>query len=390
MLAAGPVPFEARLLDGTTHSGQVTALNGRELVLETADGPQTFPLAKLALLARAPAPEGAAPASSISVELTDGSTLAADEFGVAAQTAKIRRGGAAHEIPTRAIRSVRFGSADGRNPQLDRQWSEIAETKAAGDLVVVRKNDALDYLEGVLRDVDDATVQFELDGEVRPLKRAKIEGLVYAHPRPAELPESAGTLVALDGSKLQLEAIELVEGRLKLKTPAGTAHEVPLEGILRLDFSSGKMAYLSDLDPESAAFTPLVGFAQPPAALLEFYAYRRDSGFEASPLRLDGKVYKKGLALASRTELVYKLPGKFRLLRATVGIDDNVRATGSARLEIKGDGRTLWQGDVRGGDPARELEVDVAGVKRLAIVADYGAGGDVGDRVLLAEAQITK
>jgi alpha-galactosidase len=123
---------------------------------------------------------------------------------------------------------------------------------------------------------------------------------------------------------------------------------------------------------------------------LAFYAYRRDVGFEQNPLRLDGKEYKKGLALASRTELVYKLPGKFRMFRATVGIDDRVRDTGSVHVEIRGDGKPLWQADVRGTEPARELELQIAGVKLLEIVADFGENLDVGDRLVLGEAQVTK
>jgi hypothetical protein len=184
--------------------------------------------------------------------------------------------------------------------------------------------------------------------------------------------------------------MDLKDGQVTASTLAGTSHAMPLERVARFDFSSGKIAYLSDLEPENVAFTPLFSFKEQQPGLLEYYAYRRDMGFDRNPLRLDGKVYKKGLSLASRTQLTYKLPGKFRLLRATVGIDDAVRDTGSVKVEIKGDGKTLWQADVRGSEPARELELEIAGVKRLEILADYGEGLDVGDRLDLAEAQVTK
>ncbi len=390
-LISGAPPFEVHTLDGQSAVGQIVALNADELVLETDQGPTTFALDQLAALARKPAPVLSASGANLLIELVDGSVLSAVEYGVTSGTGKIRSTlGATHEIPTRSIRWVRFGSPDGYDPKLTKEWSEITETQAAGDLLVVRKNGVLDYLEGVLRDVDDATCQFELDGEVIPVKRAKIEGLVYAQPRSVELPEPIGKLVATDGSRLQLQTVEFADGKVVVSTPAGTSHSVPLERVVRFDFSSGKIAYLSDLEPESVAFTPLFGFAQPPAGLLEFYSYRRDVGFEGNPLRLDGKVYKKGLSLASRTELVYKLPGKFRVFRATVGIDDSVRETGSVRVAIKGDGKTLWQADVRGSEPARELELEIAGVKRLEILVDYGEATDVGDRLDLGEARVTK
>jgi hypothetical protein len=117
------------------------------------------------------------------------------------------------------------------------------------------------------------------------------------------------------------------------------------------------------------------------------YKYRRDIGFEQNPLRLDGKSYRKGLSLASRSTLVYKLPGKFRLFRGTIGIDDSVRETGDVHLAIKGDGKTLWEGEVRGTDPARELELEIGGVKRLEVLVDYGGGLDIGDRLDLCEAE---
>ena len=388
-LATG-APFEAQPLAGDVVVGELRALSTQELVLETAGGPVTLPLTKLATLSpQTPVPPTVA--TAVLVELLDGSALTAGDYAAVKGQARLRGpGDATLEIPTRAIRSVRFEASGGQTPAIDKQWSEIRDTKAAGDLLVVRKDDALDYLEGVVGEIDAETCQFELDGETIPVKRAKIAGIVYAHPAAAELPEPIGQLATSGGARLQLKSIELSGDLFKLESTAGTKHEVPLAEATRFDFTSGKIAFLSDLEPESVTFTPLVGFEQPPQGLLGFYEYRRDVGFEQSPLRLKGKVFGKGLALATRTELVYKLPGKFRLFRSTVGIDDSTRETGSVRLSIKADGKVLWEGDVRGTDPAQQLELDVAGVRRLEILADYGEGLDVGDRLDLGDAQVTK
>lgn len=388
-LATG-APFEAQPLAGDVVSGELKALSAKELVLETAAGPVTLPLARLASLAPQ-TPGQPSAAAAVRVELLDDSLLPAGDYAAAKGQARLSGpGDTVQEVPTAAIRSVRFETPGGPTPAMDKQWAEIRETKAAGDLLVVRKDDALDYLEGVVGEINAETCQFELDGETIPVRRAKIAGIVYAHPATAELPEPVGQLATIGGARLQLKAIELSGDLLKIQTTAGTSHEVPLADVARFDFTSGKIAFLSDLEPESVTFTPLVGFEQPPQGLLGFYEYRRDVGFEQSPLRLDGKVFAKGLALATRTELVYKLPGKFRLFRSTVGIDDSTRETGSVRLSIKGDGKVLWEGDVRGTEPVQQLELDVAGVRRLEILADYGAGLDVGDRLDLGDAQVTK
>ncbi len=345
----------------------------------------------MAGLTRKPAPTAADRKLPIRVELVDQSLLAASGYTVRGGLAQLVLGGGAKlEVPTRAIRWVRFAAAADADEKLTKQWSEIAETKADGDLLVVRKSGALDYLEGVQGDIDADRCNFELDKEPVPVPRAKVEGVVYFHSATAELPEAAGELILLDGSRVAIAKVELAGDKVRIATPAGVSLAMPLDNVSRFDFSSGKIAYLSDLDPESATHVPYLGFAEEPAALREFYRYRRDIGFEQNPLRLDGKTYRKGLSLASRSVLFYKLPGKFRLFRAVVGIDDSVRETGDVHLVIKGDGKVLWEGDVRGADPARELELEIAGVKRMEIVVDYGGGLDVGDRLDLCDARVTK
>jgi hypothetical protein len=385
------LPFEARSLDGTTIAGELTSLSRSEAVLQSDAGPVTLPLAKLASLMPASPGETPAESAGIWIELRDGSRLPAAAYEVANAKARIR--GLTENpsvIPTSAIYWVRFGRTADEEPNLAQQWSDITKIEAAGDLLVVHKDEALDYLEGVVRDIDAEICKFELDGEEIPVKRSKIAGIIYAHHGGAEPAAPIGKLVMADGSQLEFREIELKHDQLEVQTTAGTRHKLLLGDVLRFDFSFGKVAFLSDLEPESVTFTPLVGFEQPPQGLLSFYEYRRDMGFEKSPLRLDGKMFRKGLALATRTELVYKLPDKFRLFRSTVGIDDSTREAGSVRLSIKGDGKVLWEGDVRGTDPSQELELNVAGVRRLEILADYGEGLDVGDRLDLGDAQVTK
>ena len=48
------------------------------------------------------------------------------------------------------------------------------------------------------------------------------------------------------------------------------------------------------------------------------------------------------------------------------------------------------QGDVSGADSARQLELDIVGVRRLAILVDFGKDQDVADHFDLCEAQVIK
>ena len=389
VLAAG-ADFEAQTLGGQSTVGQIAELNGTLVVLKTADGPATLPLASLVGLSPRTAPATDGHKATLWVELVDQSGLAAADFAVGATTARITLlSGTVVEIPTPAIRWVRFAPTGG-DDKLARQWSDITETKTADDLLVVRQAGGLDYLEGVQKDVDAETCKFEVDKEAVTVKRPKVEGIVFAHSAAAELPEAVGQLITADGSRLAMRTVELAGNEIKIATPSKLSLSMPLDDVVRFDFSSGKVAYLSEMAVESSSFVPLLGFKEQPPALAEFYQFRRDIGFEQNPLQLDGKTYRKGLALQTRSVLVYKLPSKFRLFKTVAGIDDSAREAGNVHLEIKGDGKTLWQGEVRGSEPPRELELDIAGVKRLEIVADYGADLDIGDRLDLCDARVTK
>jgi hypothetical protein len=390
-LTAAAPEFEATTLDGKSATGRLKKLDAQQAVLTTEQGETPFALDSLATLSRRGESEAPKAKPTLWVELVDESGIAAVEFLVKDNAATVTlTTGDKLELPTKAIRWVRFSAPLGVEDKLAAAFAKIAETTAAGDLVIVRKGDSLDFLEGVVGDLAADTCQFQFEGDSIPVKREKLEGVVYFHSAAADLPEAGGSVHTRDGSRLKIEKASLAGDRLQLALPGGAKWDVPLEEVTRIDFSAGKVAFLSDLDPERVEYEPYFGFREAAPALTEYYAFRRDVGFENHPLTLEGKSYRKGLALQSRTTLAYRLPGKFRVLKAMVGIDDAVRATGDAQLTIKADGKTLWEGELKGSEPARELELELAGARRLEIVADYGPSQDVGDRVTLGEARVTK
>jgi hypothetical protein len=163
-----------------------------------------------------------------------------------------------------------------------------------------------------------------------------------------------------------------------------------LDSLSAIDFSRGKIQFLSDLQSSVVKFVPYFGLKSDVAAVGDFYRPARDIGLEQNPLKLDGTTYSKGIALHSQTLVEYRLPSKFRTFKAVVGIDDHVSEGGNALVVIKGDSKPLWTGTVRGGAMAQSLELDIEGVKRLEIFVDYGDDLDVGDHVDFCDARVMK
>jgi len=384
---AGP-GFDVQLLDGQSLSGSITALDAKQVTVETDDGPTTLDVTKLARISAVDKSKAIGSLPSVWIDLVDGTTLLAAEYAVSEDAARITFGDKQQaELPAKRIAAVRFQEL---TDEIAGEWSRIREMKSDSDLLVVRKNDTVNYHKGMVEGVDESTVRFNLDGDVLPVKRTKVLGIVYYRRGDGTMPATVCGLDDVDGSRWAVSSLAFADDKLQLSTPAGLSVSRPLESVKNIDFSSGKIVYLSDLPTESVKWTPYFGKSDQLPILRKFFAPRFDSGFGSNELCLDKKAYRKGLALHSRTEIVYRLPGRFGRFKALVGIDDAVRPNGNVRLVISGDERTLLETTIDGNDDPKPVDLDISGVRRLRILVDFGERLDVADHLDLCEARIVK
>jgi alpha-galactosidase len=107
------------------------------------------------------------------------------------------------------------------------------------------------------------------------------------------------------------------------------------------------------------------------------------------PLFIDGKRFEHGFGTHAISTLRIALGAKGQHFTAIVGVDDEVGQRGSVIFKVVGDGKNLWEsGVMRGGDPAKEVSVDLQGVNQLLLLVD-DAGDDINyDHADWAEARI--
>ncbi|MCH8044263.1 MAG: NPCBM/NEW2 domain-containing protein [Planctomycetes bacterium] len=375
--------------DGATTRGTIVSLDAAGVVLRTDnDKKQTFKRAQLRRITttneKASPPENAA----AWIDLVDGSRLVASAYTVAAGKATITLpSGESTQLSTRNIDSVRFTAP---SEEFNKQWQELIEDQSEGDLLVIGKNGSIDRLEGVLHDVTTERVHFVLEDRTFKVRRTKVAGLVYHRSAAIKLPETICRVSLADGSQLAAQSIALNQGKLSIDGTSGLKLIVPWSQIRRIDFAESNVVYLSDLDPQSSQSTPFIGGAKSSVALTNATGPRKDAAIEGGPLRLGGKTYSKGLAIRSRTQLVYRLPSGFRRFKTTAGIDDAVRPGGNVELTLLADGKQLLRTTITGEDDPQVISVDVRGVVRLTILVDFGKDQDVADHLDLAEARLTK
>ncbi len=424
LTAAAPPPFTVQTLDGQTLVGPLVELTADRLGVDAADGRVSLETERVLSISAKQTPVPIRQVPGVVVELTDGSTILARQYVVQGTQAKITLSeGDVLAMPTSIVRTVQLQR---ESAALAAEWARLLNMKIDSDVLVVHKGESLDYHKGVLHDVTEDAVRFDLDGEVLPVKRSKVYGFAYRHGAEAELPPAVCRITDSAGSQWSVRSLSILPspagrgaggeggdgnrnqptnlpanrphpnplptgvGTFQWTTPAGLSVAQAADKIVQIDFSGGKIVYLSDLKPESVRWTPYFSAGKPPATVEQFYAPRFDRNFDAGPLQLGGTPYSKGLALHSRTEIVYRLPGQFSRFRAVVGIDDAVRPGGKTRLVIRGDGQELLNAAVAGSDAPRPVDLDLTGMRRLTIVVDFGDTLSAGGYLLLCNARLSK
>jgi hypothetical protein len=245
----------------------------------------------------------------------------------------------------------------------------------------------LDHLDGVVGQIDEQTVSFLLDGDSISVKRERVFGVIYSK-KDVPAAKDALRVEFAGGDTLSVRQVAWTNGQWQIDLGGKRQFSVPANGVQRLDYSQGKVLYLSAIEPREVKYTPFIG------PTFEF-PYQRDRHIWGGPLRLGGRTYARGLAIHSKTLLRYRLGGEYRRFTAMMGMDPEYRydpgRKDEAKVELRGDGRVLFAADVMAGDPPQALELSVDGVVELEILVDFGRDNlDIGDRIHFGEAKVVK
>ena len=378
LLAANP-QVQVQTFSGESFQGQLAELTADKVVVETADGKKSLSMDDLLQISCLSQPV-ATLVDAVEVTLVDGSVVLCKDYQVAdGKASLIPFSGEAIKLPNADVARVRFQPL---NEMLEPQWERILERKLASDVLVVRRDQSIDHIEGVFGNVAER-IDFNPGDGVIAVKREKAFAMLYFLPGGRTFPASRCLVTDTTGAKWKAAELLLADGGLQVKTSAGFSFTLPTDKISRLDFSQGKVQFLANLTPLSLKATPFLGYMP---------EMQKDRALDGGPLSLEGKTYLRGIAMHSRTQVVYRLNGEFRRFQTVLGIDDSVGSNGHVDVTIKGDDRVLFSGILTGRDNprARPLDLDITGLRRLEIFVDYGRNRDEADHVDFCEARIIK
>ena len=284
------------------------------------------------------------------------------------------------EIPLRAVAGVRFGPA--RDSDGETQLcARLSERRPGSDFLIVERAAKAVVLPGALERLapDGWTFQFADRARSGSLDQAYgvIRGAGPSAPR-----SGTAELHCRNGSRLRTTIIAAGAERLIVEAGALGRIEIPWTAVLHIDMQSGRVVYLSDIDPADTIVRSQFGGDFPP---------KRDANVNGGPLALGRQTYGKGLGVHAYTALVFDLGGGFERFMADLGVDDATAGRGSVVFRILGDGRVLLETEtLTGGRAPRSVSVDVSGINTLTLECDEAGDLGLSDHADWADARLIR
>lgn len=113
-----------------------------------------------------------------------------------------------------------------------------------------------------------------------------------------------------------------------------------------------------------------------------------DKSVAGKTISIGGRTFDYGVGTHAESVFYVKLDGRTQRFRAQVGVDDATNGKGTIRFQVYGDGKTLFDsGLMKGGQPAKAVDVPLAGVERLMLIVTSGGDGTDFDHADWAQAE---
>lgn len=374
--AAEGVAVRVEIDDGTAEEGRLVEIGAESLQVADAGGTtRSIPLERVRTVERRvdlPGGPSSAAESRVRVLLTDGTSLAGDDFAWSGPTATLDGPAGRVELPLARVRAVEWRA---ENAAASASWLDAVPEKIASDLVVIGKPDGFEFVECAISTISPDTVTVVLDDETIPVKRSKVVGLRWLRA-DAAVPIGR-TTVDIDGGSLRADAVAWTTAGLVLD--GGAADRKTLVGaaaLKRIDYAAGRTTLLSGVAPERLDVEPFFGAL----ARIEGLA----AAFAPRPVVADARHEKPGLVVRPRTVAVWRIPPGSRRFRSAVS---HAAGAGPALVTITVDDRRVFEQAVSGAE-AVPVVLDVSGGRRLGITVDFGPAGALAGAVRFEEPAI--
>jgi hypothetical protein len=383
------LPDELRTLSGQKHTGQLVSVTDKQMEFKTATDTVKVPVAQVLDVKLNPVKGLAADTRRIDFELTDGSVLHCKPDGFTAKGTKVELTLLSGQVLKLGIKDIGYFLRDAQDAGIQKRFRTILRKKVKSDRILglvgdkEAKKGELNALNVTIGDADaeGKTIAYRTEeGEKATANLKRVYGMIFYRPNPNALP-TVCQLQDTDGNLLMANKVAALDGAYKITTVAGATINYEKAAVAQLDYNINKLNYLSDLEPIKVVEKSISGLIT---------RYRKDKNLDNDAIRIKGKTYAKGISMHAYTELEYDLKGKYKELRFTLGVDDQVGGNSKAVVTVTCDGTKVFTQEVNRAKEPKEVVVKVKDVESLKITVSSNNILDLHDHATLADAKVSQ
>ena len=315
------------------------------------------------------------------VELRGGSRIVASDFISDGKNVTIASGNGPFVFDSKAVSTCLFRQL---SAELLPQWKSFVESQVSSDmLVLVRSDDSLDKIEGLIGKVTSEFVSFDVDGQSVEAPRDKLAGIKCFSSDTAILP-LAGVVRDVHRNEWIIASITSEGDACTLKLNCGESVTLRLSDVTEIDLSYGNSRYVADIEPIERTSLPRFELAieLTDAAKL----------FGARPIQPTSGLGLKGpsLEFVGAGSATYRVPAGFTKLVGTVELKPGGQAFMACRAAVMLENKVLWEHNFERTRHPQEISLTVESDKRLRLVVESKANYPLGDIIVWNQLRLLK
>lgn len=249
--------------------------------------------------------------------------------------------------------------------QISSWQSNIAETKDSDALVVLRAGGVLDRISGLIVEIRDTEIMFDLDGQSIGVPMEKVAGLIWFR-RGLERIKPTVEIATTDGSIWFAETFQINAKELSLKLQYDQTVVLPVEALSRINYASANIRWVADLETVESTPTkrmawksdiPTLNVALSP----RFIATKRNGSSENVGSDLD-------LHFPSPGSYTFRAPDGFTSFQGLVERSDSGSQRSDLTIEVWQDDERILQQNLPANKESVKVETSVVPGKKIRLV----------------------
>lgn len=384
-LASGQSATSLRFtdIDGQSWDGQLVSLDQDVLVYKPAEVAggldATKKLEQIVRIERfSKSPNRGSDAWPIKVGLTDGSILAIQRIEGREKDWRIQLDDRMAQVGFAGeLKYLKLKSLDAKGEEA---WEAYVREEIKSDaLIVVRPGGALDRVDGVVKEIRDGKIQFDVDGQIVEASFDRLAGVLWYRKALSAKPKGVNVILS-NGSTLFSQKVKLVDDSLQIAGSWGDSLIVPLQWLDAIDCGLDKLAWLSGLMPIDSRSNNKGGFGDFDSMLAK----------TTKPRWVKGEGSNQDLLFSGPGEYMFRAPEGMTKLQARLQRSSESESRSAILVEVWVDDQIAIRKEIAPEEELLDLEVPIVPEKKIKLVMASKSALNLGTRVLWRQPRLSK